>query len=175
MANRAWEWVRRKWDETFVKKDNSFLKAIKENEKIKEINNWGNNEHHCDDYCEAVLISAGKLPSDWPGTGYKVSRNDNGKRKDSFMEFYSSRLKNSPESGWNIMLMDGYTRQGKVMDPHMVVIYVRDDGLIDFSHYTSDKVVPPRIGWTVKEMTDTGKGNHDRFGYSNFKYLPLGK
>ena len=45
----------------------------------------------------------------------------------------------------------------------------------DFSHYTSDKVVPPRIGWTIKEMTDTGKGNHDRFGYSNFKDLPLGK
>lgn len=57
----------------------------------------------------------------------------------------------------------------------MVVIYVRDDGLIDFSHYTSDNVVEPRIGWTLKEMTDTGKGSHNRFGYSNFKYLLLGK
>ena len=33
----------------------------------------------------------------------------------------------------------------------MVVIYVRDDGLIDFSHYTSDKVVSPRIGRTYGE------------------------
>ena len=105
----------------------------------------------------------------------KVSWNDNGERKDSFMEYYRSQLKDTPELGWNIMLMDGHANSGIILPPHMVVIYVRDDGLIDFSHYTSDKVVPPRIGWTIEEMTDMGKGNYDRFGYSNFKYLPLGK
>ena len=112
---------------------------------------------------------------DWPGIDYKVSWNDNGKRKDSFMVYYRSKLKNSPEPGWNIMLMDGHNRSGVFLAPHMVVMYLRDDGLIDFSHYTSDNVVEPRIGWTLKEMTDTGKGMHDRLGYSNFKYLPLGK
>ena len=59
-------------------------------------------------------------------------------------------------------------------NPQLLSI-TRNDGLIDFSHYTSDNVVEPRIGWTLKEMTDTGKGMHDRLGYSNFKYLPLGK
>lgn len=158
-----------------TKKDTSFSNVIKENENIKKTKQWGNNEHHCDEYCEAILISAGKLPKDWPSTNLKVSWNDNGERKDSFMEYYRSQLKDTPELGWNIMLMDGHANSGIILPPHMVVIYVRDDGLIDFSHYTSDKVVPPRIGWTIEEMTDTGKGNYDRFGYSNFKYLPLGK
>ena len=175
MANRAWEWIVKKRNTLFKDTKSNFSRALQENENIKEERKWGNNESHCDEYCEAVLKSAGKLPSDWPGIDYKVSWNDNGKRKDSFMEYYRSKLKKIPEQGWNIMLMDGHTRSGNILSPHMVVIYVRDDGLIDFSHYTSDNVVEPRIGWTLKEMTDTGKGSHNRFGYSNFKYLPLGK
>ena len=175
MANRAWEWIVKKRNTLFKNTKSNFSRALQENENIKEERKWGNNESHCDEYCEAVLKSAGKLPSDWPGIDYKVSWNDNGKRKDSFMEYYRSKLKKIPEQGWNIMLMDGHTRSGNILSPHMVVIYVRDDGLIDFSHYTSDNVVEPRIGWTLKEMTDTGKGSHNRFGYSNFKYLPLGK
>ena len=175
MANRAWEWIVKKRNSLFKDTKSNFSRALQENENIKEERKWGNNESHCDEYCEAVLKSAGKLPSDWPGIDYKVSWNDNGKRKDSFMEYYRSKLKKIPEQGWNIMLMDGHTRSGNILSPHMVVIYVRDDGLIDFSHYTSDNVVEPRIGWTLKEMTDTGKGSHNRFGYSNFKYLPLGK
>lgn len=175
MANRAWEWIVKKRNTLFKNTKSNFSRALQENENIKEERKWGNNESHCDEYCEAVLKSAGKLPSDWPGIDYKVSWNDNGKRKDSFMEYYRSKLKKIPEQGWNIMLMDGHTRSGNILSPHMVVIYVRDDGLINFSHYTSDNVVEPRIGWTLKEMTDTGKGSHNRFGYSNFKYLPLGK
>ena len=66
---------------------------------------------------------------DWPGIDYKVSWNDNGKRKDSFMEYYRSKLKKIPEQGWNIMLMDGHTRSGNILSPHMVVIYVRNDGV----------------------------------------------
>lgn len=184
LADRAWEWLGRKVkyakekisSKMQLKKGGTdFSKALKANEKIKEDKKWGNNEHHCDEYCEAVLKSANKLPADWPGTDYRVSWNDKGTRKDSFMEFYRLKLKNFPEPGWNIMLMDGHTRSGDILEPHMVVMYVRDDGLIDFSHYTSDHVVEPRIGWTIKEMTDTGKGQHERFGYSNFKYLPLGQ
>ena len=175
IANRAWEWIVKKRNTLFKNTKSNFSRALQENENIKEERKWGNNESHCDEYCEAVLKSAGKLPSDWPGIDYKVSWNDNGKRKDSFMEYYRSKLKKIPEQGWNIMLMDGHTRSGNILSPHMVVIYVRNDGLIDFSHYTSDNVVEPRIGWTLKEMTDTGKGIHNRFGYSNFKYLPLGK
>ena len=175
MANRAWEWLQIQWNKLIGKKSSDFSKALQENAKIKEERKWGNNEHHCDEYCEAVLKSAGKLPSDWPGTDYAVSYNDNGKNKKTFMVYYRSKLKNSPEPGWNIMLMDGHNRSGVFLAPHMVVMYLRDDGLIDFSHYTSDQVVDPRIGWTLKEMTDTGKGMHDRLGYSNFKYLPLGK
>ena len=175
MANRAWEWIVKKRNTLFKNTKSNFSRALQENENIKEERKWGNNESHCDEYCEAVLKSAGKLPSDWPGIDYKVSWNDNGKRKDSFMEYYRLKLKKIPEQGWNIMLMDGHTKSGNILSPHMVVIYVRDDGLIDFSHYTSDNVVEPRIRWTLKEMTDTGKGSHNRFGYSNFKYLPLGK
>ena len=175
MANRAWEWLQIQGNKLIGKKSSDFSKALQENAKIKEERKWGNNEHHCDEYCEAVLKSAGKLPSDWPGTDYAVSYNDNGKNKKTFMVYYRSKLKNSPEPGWNIMLMDGHNRSGVFLAPHMVVMYLRDDGLIDFSHYTSDQVVGPRIGWTLKEMTDTGKGMHDRLGYSNFKYLPLGK
>jgi len=175
MANRAWEWLQIQWNKLFGKESSDFSKAIKQNSNIKEDRKWGNKEHHCDEYCEAVLKSAGKLPSDWPGTDYAVSYNDNGKNKKTFMVYYRSKLKNSPEPGWNIMLMDGHNRSGVFLAPHMVVMYLRDDGLIDFSHYTSDQVVGPRIGWTLKEMTDTGKGTHDRLGYSNFKYLPLGK
>jgi hypothetical protein len=174
-VNRAWEWLYMQWNKWFGKKTLVFSKALQENLNIKEERKWGNNEHHCDDYCEAVLKSAGKLPSDWPGTDYKVSYNDNGKNKKSFMVYYRSKLKNSPEPGWNIILMDGHNRSGLFLAPHMVVMYLRNDGLIDFSHYTSDTVVEPRIGWTLKEMTDTGKGQYERFGYSNFKYLPLGK
>ena len=184
LADRAWEWLGRKVkyakekisSKMQLKKGGTdFSKALKANEKIKEDKKWGNNEHHCDEYCEAVLKAAGKLPSDWPGTDYKVSYNDNGKNKKSFMVYYRSKLKNSPEPGWNIILMDGHNRSGLFLAPHMVIMYLRDDGLIDFSHYTSDTVVEPRIGWTLKEMTDTGKGQYERFGYSNFKYLPLGK
>ena len=175
MANRAWKWLQIQWNKLICKKSSDFSKALQENAKIKEERKWGNNEHHCDEYCEAVLKSAGKLPSDWPGTDYAVSYNDNGKNKKTFMVYYRSKLKNSPEPGWNIMLMDGHNRSGVFLAPHMVVMYLRDDGLIDFSHYTSDQVVGSRFGWTLKEMTDTGKGMHDRLGYSNFKYLPLGK
>ena len=175
MANRAWKWLQIQWNKLICKKSSDFSKALQENAKIKEERKWGNNEHHCDEYCEAVLKSAGKLPSDWPRTDYAVSYNDNGKNKKTFMVYYRSKLKNSPEPGWNIMLMDGHNRSGVFLAPHMVVMYLRDDGLIDFSHYTSDQVVGSRFGWTLKEMTDTGKGMHDRLGYSNFKYLPLGK
>ena len=96
-------------------------------------------------------------------------------------------LKESPEEGWNVMLMRSIDSDGKIIGlaPHMAVIYVNADTSISVTHYTKGKTWHSE-GWSQNELEKKGKMIdgvwHAKFNYTSekddmkaFGYYPIGE
>lgn len=113
----------------------------------------------CDEYTREVLISAGKLPEGWldPLTTTVAQ----------YKEYYKSQLKQSGNLGWNVLIMDGNNPNGGgALAPHMVPVYVDEDGMYHFNHYTSGDIKNSVRVYTLDQI----KNN---FYYSNFNFIPM--
>ena len=120
----------------------------------------------CDEYSTEVLKSAGILPKDWPSPETT--------RVSAYWTKLASKLKDSPEEGWNVMLMRSVDSTGKEIGfaPHMAVIYVNTDGSISVAHYTKGKTRHSE-GWSQIELEKKGKMVdgvwHAKFNYTSEK------
>ena len=122
----------------------------------------------CDEYSTEVLKSAGILPKDWPSPETT--------RVSAYWTKLASKLKDSPEEGWNVMLMRSVDSTGKEIGfaPHMAVIYVNTDGSISVAHYTKG-TERFSSGWTQNGLENDGSDSRDGFKYDSFGYYPLGR
>lgn len=86
----------------------------------------------------------------------------------------SSKLKDKPEKGWNVMLMRSMDSKGKIIGlaPHMAVIFVNDDYSISVAHYTGGEQ-KSSDNWTQNGLENDGSDNRGGFKYNSFSYYPL--
>ena len=162
------------WNEIDRKNKIEFDKS--EEEKYQEAKKSGKNYtkkayepvSRCDEYSTEVLKAAGILPKDWPFPGTT--------RVSAYWTKLASKLKDSPEEGWNVMLMRSVDSSGKEIGlaPHMAVIYVNTDGSISVAHYTKG-TERFSSGWTLGGLENDGSNSRGGFKYDFFGYYSVGR
>ena len=173
IANRAWEWINNKVkrvkeqisSKTNLKKDetqiiNSFKKLM-ETVKIDDLSS-----PCCDVYSTRVLEIINKKPADWPSPStYKVCNAPN-YMGNNYKDFYSSQWKTYPSEGWNVMIMWANSGEKFENSPHMAIVQKKDN-IFNLTHFTGNEQ-KIRENWSLAQI-ESG------FGYSNFRYMSLGK
>ena len=170
-VNRALEWLGRKWTSLFKKieqKENN-----KKNEEsadfeslMKQIKIDDLSSPCCDLYSTRVLEILNKKPDDWPNPStYKVCNTPN-YSGNNYKDFYSSKWKNTPSEGWNIMIMWSNPGEKFENSPHMAVLQKTND-TVNLTHFTGNEQII-REKYSFKNIETS-------FKYSNFRYMPLGE
>ena len=158
-------------NEVFVKGSEinmqKYVKFCKANTKIKDLKAY-EPVSRCDEYSTEVLKAAGILPKDWPFPETT--------RVSAYWTKLASKLKDSPEEGWNVMLMRSVDSSGKEIGlaPHMAVIYVNTDGSISVAHYTKG-TERFSSGWTLGGLENDGSDSRGGFKYDSFGYYSVGR
>ena len=172
MTNRAWEFIKRKWNEWFGKEEKEKINNTG-NHKVETsftnlMNSIQTDDLHspcCDEYCTRILVKINKKPSDWPSPhNYKICKTSEYTGL-NYKDFYSSKWKDVPAEGWNVMIM--WANKGEKYEklPHMAMLQ-KVGNKYNLAHFTGDTPLVHE-GWSFSQV-------ENGFNYSNFKYMSIG-
>lgn len=133
------------------------------NEGLYGASGFNEGSPNCDKYITEVLRTGNSLPEGWPDpSGYKVAKTS-ADEKNTYLDYLSESLLREPAPGMNVMLMTGGSHPEY---PHMALVFVKENGKVDFTHYT-DNTILDREDWK-----SIGKVENN-FAYDNFYYYPI--
>ncbi len=162
---KEWNEIDKKNKLEFNKKEEEKYQEAKKNKTVYNKKNY-KPISRCDEYSTLVLKTAGLLPDNWPDPETT--------KVNEYWSILSSKLKDKPEKGWNVMLMRSVDLKGNLIGyaPHMAVIFVNDDNSISLAHYTGGKEMKSD-DWSQKGIENDGSDSRGGFRYSSFSYYPI--
>ena len=162
---KEWNEIDKKNKLEFNKKEEEKYQEAKKNKTAYNKKNY-KPISRCDEYSTLVLKKAGLLPDNWPDPETT--------KVNEYWSILSSKLKDKPEKGWNVMLMRSVDSKGNLIGyaPHMAVIFVNDNNSISLAHYTGGKEMKSD-DWSQKGIENDGSDSRGGFRYSSFLYYPI--